>query len=193
MQNFLQTESSNKVAEMPWKDQFEARKIDLRVICWEAKFKKKKEGFSERKERQNLENSIFDPGGQQLSIYPRLLSKRLLEQEKKKKNNLFWNYSNSEAEVHISLDRRACSTLLLLKCNDWWSQIVLSSSFEPHDFTETNCKAKEKKKKNNFIQPLQTSKSCTQFRKNRNKKVSKFLNLFSQTHSKLIDFEMGKW
>lgn len=39
--------------------------------------------FSERKERQNLENSTCDPGEQQLSIYPRLLSKNLGAREKK--------------------------------------------------------------------------------------------------------------
>ena len=40
---------------------------------------------AERKERQNLENSTCDPGEQQLSIYPRLLSKNLGARKKKKK------------------------------------------------------------------------------------------------------------
>lgn len=70
--------------------------------------------------------------------------------------------------VHISLDRRAHSTFPLLKCNDWWSQVGLSSSFGPHNLTERGRKAKKKTK---FFQPLQTSKSCTQSSKDRNKKV----------------------
>jgi len=40
--------------------------------------------FSERKERQNLENSTCDPEEQQLSIYPRLLTKNLGAGGKKK-------------------------------------------------------------------------------------------------------------
>lgn len=49
-----------------------SRKIDLRVICRERRSLRKEETFSKRKERQNLENSTYDPGEQQLSIYPQI-------------------------------------------------------------------------------------------------------------------------
>ena len=96
--------------------------------------------------------------------------------------------------VHISLDRRAHSTFPLLICNNWWSQVGLSSSFEPYNLTERGRKAK--KNPQNFFSLYKPPNLALNPAKIGTKKwefVSDFLNLLSQPHSKLTEFKMEKW